>query len=102
MYWGNKTVIAVASGKGGVGKSIFVANLGIALGARGRRTVLVDADIGAANLHTILGVEHPEKTLRDFIDNTASSLEQVLLPTMNENVRLLSSAGEILSLIFPI
>lgn len=101
MYWGNKTVIAVASGKGGVGKSIFVANLGIMFGAKGKRTVLVDADIGAANLHTILGVKHPEKTLKDFIDNTTSTLDQVLIPTANENVRLLSSASEILSLIFP-
>jgi flagellar biosynthesis protein FlhG len=102
MYWGNKTVISIASGKGGVGKSIFAANLGTVLGTKGKRTILVDADVGAANLHTILGVKHPEKTLRDFIDNTESSIENVLLATAHANVRLLSSANEILSLIFPI
>lgn len=101
MYWGKKTVIAVASGKGGVGKSIFSANLAIMLGAKGKRVVLVDADIGAANLHTILGIKYPEKTLKDFIDKTTGSIEQALIPTSNENVRLLSSAGEVLSLIFP-
>lgn len=101
MYWGKKKVMAVASGKGGVGKSIVVANLGVVLGAKGMRTVLVDADLGAANLHTILGVKSPEKTLRDFVDKTTDSLEQVLIATPYANVRLLSSASDILSLVFP-
>lgn len=101
MYWGKKKVMAVASGKGGVGKSIVVANLGVVLGAKGMRTVLVDADLGAANLHTILGVKSPEKTLRDFVDKTTDSLEHVLITTPYANVRLLSSASDILSLVFP-
>ena len=101
MYWGKKTAISVASGKGGVGKSIFSANLALKLGAKGKRTVLVDADIGAANLHTILGIKYPDKTLRDFLDKTTETLGQALLETAYANVRLLSSAGEILSLVFP-
>jgi septum site-determining protein MinD len=49
--------IVVTSGKGGVGKTTTTANLGAALARRGRRVVLVDADIGLRNLDLVLGVE---------------------------------------------
>jgi len=51
--------IAVASGKGGVGKSTLSANLSLALGSMGRRTLLLDADPGMADLNIILGVNPP-------------------------------------------
>ncbi|MBQ5646286.1 MAG: P-loop NTPase, partial [Treponema sp.] len=44
-------IIPVASGKGGVGKSLLSANLAIALGQAGKKVVLVDLDLGASNLH---------------------------------------------------
>jgi flagellar biosynthesis protein FlhG len=50
--------LAVASGKGGVGKSNLAANLAVALGQRGARVVLLDADLAQANLDLLLGV-HP-------------------------------------------
>jgi septum site-determining protein MinD len=49
--------IVVTSGKGGVGKTTTTANVGAALALRGRKVVLVDADIGLRNLDLILGVE---------------------------------------------
>src|SRR5512143_857744 len=49
--------IAVASGKGGVGKTNIAVNLGIALGRLGRRVILIDVDIGLANADVLLGVE---------------------------------------------
>lgn len=53
----NKTrVITVCSGKGGVGKSNFVVNLGIALAGYGQRVILLDADLGLANLDVLLGI----------------------------------------------
>ncbi|HPE35715.1 MAG TPA: P-loop NTPase, partial [Spirochaetales bacterium] len=52
------TVIPVASGKGGVGKTVVAANLGLALSALGKTVVLVDLDLGGANLHTVLGVRN--------------------------------------------
>jgi septum site-determining protein MinD len=49
--------IVVTSGKGGVGKTTTTANLGAALAMRGRRVVLIDADIGLRNLDLVLGLE---------------------------------------------
>ena len=49
--------IVVTSGKGGVGKTTTTANVGAALAQRGRRVVLVDADIGLRNLDLVLGLE---------------------------------------------
>lgn len=73
-------IVAIAGGKGGVGKSTIAANLAFALGRCGLRVVLVDADLGAANLHTMLGVLHPAKGLADFHDGRAATLDQVVLP----------------------
>jgi flagellar biosynthesis protein FlhG len=101
MYWGEKNVIAVGGGKGGIGKSTFVANLGVSLASRGKRVVVIDADIGAANLHTILGVRYPDRTLDDFINKRQPDLEKVLVETAFPNLRLLSSASDVLSLAAP-
>jgi flagellar biosynthesis protein FlhG len=101
MYWGDKIVIAVGGGKGGIGKSTFVANLGLSLAAQGRRTVVIDADIGTANLHTILGIRHPDKSLDDFLNNRRPDLSTTLVDTAYPNLKLLSSASDILSLASP-
>ena len=66
--------IAIGGGKGGVGKTTVAANLAHALARAGQRVVMVDADLGAANLHTALGVVHPERTLADFIDHAVDDL----------------------------
>lgn len=50
-------IITVASGKGGVGKTTLVANIGIALAESGHRVVLFDGDLGLANLDVVLGVK---------------------------------------------
>ncbi|HJL18519.1 MAG TPA: helix-turn-helix domain-containing protein [Sandaracinaceae bacterium LLY-WYZ-13_1] len=52
-------VVSVTGAKGGVGKSVVASNLAVYLASIGRRVVLVDADVGGANLHTILGVRRP-------------------------------------------
>lgn len=51
-------VITVTSGKGGVGKTTTTANIGVALAARGKRVVVVDADIGLRNLDVVMGLEN--------------------------------------------
>ena len=87
-----RRVIAVGGGKGGIGKSLLSANLGIALARRGAKVVLVDLDLGGANLHTCLGVGQPKVTLSDFIDRRVQSLEDVLVPTPFERLSLVSGA----------
>lgn len=53
---GNTRIIAIASGKGGVGKSNITVNLGLALQEMGKRVLLLDADLGMANLDILLGL----------------------------------------------
>ncbi len=87
-----RRVIAVGGGKGGIGKSLISANLGIELARRGRRVVLVDADLGGANLHTCLGVDVPKRTLSDFIERKIERIEDVVTPTGIPNLSLISGA----------
>ena len=60
------TSIAVASGKGGVGKTSIAVNLALTLSRQGSRVVLFDADFGLANSHILLGV-NPKKTAQDIL-----------------------------------
>jgi flagellar biosynthesis protein FlhG len=87
-----RRVIAVGGGKGGIGKSMLSANLGIALASRGAKVVLVDLDLGGANLHTCLGVSQPAVSLSDFVDRKVNALEDVLVPTPFERLQLVSGA----------
>lgn len=59
-------VIAVTGGKGGVGKSNVSVNLGIALSQMGRRVVLLDADLGLANIDVLLGIS-AKRNLSDVL-----------------------------------
>ena len=51
-------IIPIASGKGGVGKSLLAANLSVALAEAGKKVILTDLDLGASNLHIFLGTNH--------------------------------------------
>ena len=70
-------VIAVTGGKGGVGKSNCSVNLGVALAQLGRRVVLLDADLGLANVDILLGIS-AKRTLEDVIKGDCS-LKDVLV-----------------------
>jgi flagellar biosynthesis protein FlhG len=96
-----KKIIAVGGGKGGVGKTMLSANLGIALASAGRKVVLVDADLGGANLHTALGVKPPKLTLSDFVQRRAASLEELLVPAGVENLSLVAGAQDVLEAAHP-
>lgn len=60
------TLISVASGKGGVGKSVVSANLALALAKNGRQVILADMDVGGADAHIMFGELTPPLTLTDF------------------------------------
>jgi len=72
-------VIAVTSGKGGVGKSNVAVNLSIALAQRGKQVVLLDADLGTANIDVLCNIE-PRATLSHVVSGR-SRLEDALIQT---------------------
>ncbi|MBF0407064.1 MAG: MinD/ParA family protein [Candidatus Riflebacteria bacterium] len=76
---GKKTarVITVASGKGGVGKTNLVANMAICLAQAGRRVIVLDADLGLANIDVIFGVR-PKKNITEVI-NGSCTLEEIIV-----------------------
>jgi flagellar biosynthesis protein FlhG len=94
-------VWAVGGGKGGVGKSVVTSSLAIALARRGQRCVVVDADLGGANLHTILGVPKPERTLTDFLSRRFADLGDVRCETPIANLSLISGAHALLEMANP-
>jgi flagellar biosynthesis protein FlhG len=85
-------VITVGGGKGGIGKTMICASLAIALAEAGSRVVLVDADLGGANLHTVLGIYLPSKTLHDFISRQAKTLDEIAMSTPIEGLRVICGA----------
>lgn len=89
-------VVAIGGGKGGIGKSLLSANLGIALAQRGARVVLADLDLGGANLHTCLGVPQPRVGLSDFVEKRVQRLDEVLVPAGVEGLSLVSGASDAL------
>lgn len=70
-------VIAVASGKGGVGKTNITVNLGVALATQGKQVVLMDADLGLANIDVMLGL-HPQFNLLHVLDGS-KTLSEILV-----------------------
>jgi flagellar biosynthesis protein FlhG len=86
-------IIAVAGGKGGVGKSTIAVNLALALGRLGLRVTLVDADLGAANLHTMLGVLNPTTGIGDFLDHRVETLDALKTPVAIPTLSLVSGTS---------
>lgn len=91
-----RRVIAVGGGKGGIGKSLLSANLGVALAREGARVLMVDGDLGGANLHTCLGLQPPQVGLSDFVQRRVATLDQVQVATGVDNLRLIAGAHDVL------
>ena len=86
-------VIVITSGKGGVGKTTTVANLGTALSFENKKTVVVDADIGLRNLDVVMGLEN--RIVYDIVDVVEGTckLKQALIKDKRfENLYLLPAA----------
>ncbi len=84
-------IMAVTSGKGGVGKTFLAANLAAALAARGQRVLVLDADLGLANLDVVLNL-HPKVTLHDVFTGKIA-LEAAILPAPGGFSVLLAGSG---------
>lgn len=83
------TILPVASGKGGVGKTVLSANLGVALARAGKTVVLVDLDLGASNLHTVLGVKNRYPGVGNLIYKQEDNLEALLVETTERRLYLI-------------
>ncbi len=70
-------VLSVASGKGGVGKTAVASNLAVALAKSGRKILVIDADLGLANIDVLFGIT-PQFTLNDFFSGE-HTLEEILM-----------------------
>lgn len=94
---GGSEIIAIGGGKGGIGKSMISASIGICLAERGRHTLMVDADLGGANLHTVLGVTPPKATLSDFIERRIEDFSEVVAPTRFAGLSLACGALDVVN-----
>ncbi|MEN3042757.1 MAG: P-loop NTPase [Fervidobacterium sp.] len=85
-------IIAVVSGKGGVGKTLLATNLSAVFVESGKRTLLLDADVGFTNADILLGA-FPRYTIKDFV-NHKCSMEDLLIKTPY-NIDLVSLGGDV-------
>lgn len=88
-------IIPVASGKGGVGKTLVAANLSIALARAGRTVVLADLDLGASNLHLMLGCRSPKNGIGTFLSSDQVRFEDIVLPTDHDGLFFIPGDAEI-------
>lgn len=93
-----RRIWAVASGKGGVGKSFISSSLGLALANHGKRVVLVDLDLGGANLHTCLGLPQPRHSLSDFIAARQADINDFVESDGDGSPGLISGAADALEI----
>ncbi len=84
-------IMALTSGKGGVGKTFLAANLAAALARRGRKVLVLDADLGLANLDVVLNL-HPKVTLHEVFTGKVQ-MEDAILPAPGGFSVLLAGSG---------
>ena len=87
-------VVAVGGGKGGVGKSLLAANLGIFLATLGKKVIVVDAALGMPNLHLFCGVPRPSRTLAESLVAGGPRLAELAVSTPVSGMRLCAGAAD--------
>lgn len=81
-----RKIIPVAGGKGGVGKSVIAANMALSMSMFGKKTVLVDLDLGGSNLHTLLGLKNIKPGIGNLVSGRKNSINELVCPTDWENL----------------
>jgi flagellar biosynthesis protein FlhG len=82
-------VVAIGGGKGGVGKSLVAANVGIFLATLGKRVIMLDGALGAPNLHIFAGVPRPSRSLGEALGPSAPALAELAVSTHVPNFKLI-------------
>ncbi|MEO5345071.1 MAG: MinD/ParA family protein [Magnetococcus sp. YQC-9] len=88
--------MAITSGKGGVGKTLITVNLAIQYARQGLKVLLIDADLGLANIDVVLGIEAPQYTIQDVIEDRLT-LDQVAIQGP-EGITILPAASGVAGL----
>src|SRR6056297_78751 len=88
-------IVPIASGKGGVGKTLLAANLAVALGQAGKRVILADLDLGASNLHIALGSGSVKYGIGTFLNSKEIDFDDIILDTDYKNLRFIPGDAEI-------
>lgn len=86
-------ILSIASGKGGVGKSLVSANLATVYAKEQLKVGLLDLDFGAFNLHTLFGLRKPQKGWGEYFFEKTQPLSSYLTPTPIPNLSLIHGAG---------
>jgi len=94
---GRRSIWTIGGGKGGSGKTFIAVNLGICLSRFGEEVVLIDTDLGGANIHTFLGLSFPQRTLSDFINKRVEGIRDVVVDTGIPNLGLVVGAQDLLN-----
>ena len=84
-----------------MGKTVILANTAISLAQQGKRCVALDLDLGGANLHTVLGVSDPDRSLSDFLRRKVESLSDTMVPTPYPNLNFISGSKALLEIANP-
>lgn len=87
-------IIPVASGKGGVGKSLMSANLAIALGQADKKVILADLDLGASNLHLVIGHQAPKQGIGTYLSGQVK-FNDIIVDSEYKNVQFIPGDSEI-------
>lgn len=87
---------SIGGGKGGIGKSIVTLGIGLSLARLGKKVILIDADLGGANLHTLMGIRYPHVTVGHFLSRKVKRLEETVIETPMEGIGVICGADDIL------
>lgn len=89
-------IISIASGKGGVGKSFFSANLAMGMKNKGYKVLLVDGDLGGANLHNFVGLKTANVGIYNFLKEK-QNIENIIIDTP-AGIKFIGGASDILGM----
>ena len=84
-----KKIIPIAGGKGGVGKSVLSVNLALSLAVSDKKTILVDLDLGGANLHTILGMKNTNPGIGTYLQDKKRTFSSLVIETPYKNLQFI-------------
>lgn len=88
------TIIPIAGGKGGAGKTFFAANIAAAMANMGYATLAVDLDLGGSNLYSFLGLPNRYPGVGDFLKARSDELEDLMVATGIPNLQFIPGDGK--------